>query len=86
MGLFKLLTFPVSGPISGTRWVLQTVLDEAERKYYDEAAIHHEMAELEKQHQAGAIDDEAFEEREEQLLERLLEARKYHQRKREEGD
>ena len=79
------LTFPVSGPISGTRWVLQTVLDEAERKYYDEAAIHHEMAELEKQHQAGVIDDDSFEAQEEQLLERLMEARKYHQRKREQG-
>ena len=85
MGLLKLLTFPVSGPIAGTRWVLQTVLDEAERKYYDEAAIHHEMAELEKQHQSGVIDDETFEMQEEQLLERLMEARKYHQRKQEQG-
>lgn len=85
MGLLKLLTFPVSVPLSGTRWVLQTVLDEAERKYYDEAAIHHEMAELEKRHQGGVIDDETFEMQEEQLLERLMEARKYHQRKQDQG-
>jgi hypothetical protein len=50
----KLLTFPISGPVSGTRSVLQTVLDEAESKYYDETAIHHEMAELERQHRDGA--------------------------------
>jgi hypothetical protein len=37
--------------------------NEAERKYNDEAAIHHEMAELEKQHRAGEIDDETFETR-----------------------
>lgn len=85
MGLLKLLTFPISGPIAGTTWVLRTVLDEAERKYYDEAAIHHEMEALERQHRSGEIDDEAFETREEELLERLLEARKYHQRKQEQG-
>ena len=85
MGLLKLLTFPVSVPLSGTRWVLQTVLDEAERKYYDEAAIHHEMAELEKRHQGRVIDDETFEMEEEQLLERLMEARSYHQRKQDQG-
>ena len=39
MGLLKLLTFPVSGPVAGTHWVLRTLLDEAERRYYDEEAI-----------------------------------------------
>jgi hypothetical protein len=34
---------------------------------------------------ATALDDETFETREEELLERLLEARKYHQRKQEQG-
>ena len=85
MGLLKLLTFPISGPVSGTTWVLRTVLDEAERKYYDEAAIHHEIAELERKHREGLLDDETFEEHEDQLFERLLEARKYHQRKQEQG-
>jgi hypothetical protein len=69
MGLLKLLTFPISGPVSRTRWVLQTVLEEAERKYYDEAAIHHEIAELERQHRDGAIDDETFEAKEDEMLE-----------------
>src|SRR4051812_32594411 len=45
MGLLRLLTFPVSGPIAGTKWALQTLLNEAERRYYDEAAIRQEMAE-----------------------------------------
>ena len=81
MGLLKLLTFPVSLPLSGGKWVLQTLLSEAERRYYDEAAIHHEMAEAERQFQAGEIDEETFEEWEEALLERLLDARAYHQQK-----
>lgn len=82
MGLFKLLTFPISGPVSGGRWVLQTLLDEAERRYYDPAAIRAEMAEAQRRHQAGEIDDETFDRWEETLLERLLEARDYERRKR----
>src|SRR5688500_1384683 len=81
MGLFKLLTFPVSLPIAGGTWVLQTVLDEAERRYYDEAAILEEMAQLERQFESGDIDQQAFDEQEEALLQRLLDAREYRQRK-----
>ena len=84
MGLLKLLTFPVSMPLSGGKWVLQTILNEAERKYYDESAIRQEMAELERRWLAGDVDDAAFDQLEEALLERLLEARAYHQRKAEE--
>jgi len=82
MDLLKLLTFPVSAPLAGGRWVLQTVLDEAERRYYDTAVIQDEMAEAERSHRSGAIDDETFDRWEEALLLRLLEAREYHQRKR----
>ena len=81
MGLFKLLTFPVSGPVTGTRWLLQTILDEAERRHYDPAAIRQQMADLENQHQTGRISDQEFDRREEALLERLLEARAYQQKK-----
>ena len=81
MGLFKLLTFPVSGPLIGGKWVLQTLLSEAERKHYDVAAIRQQMADLEAEYQTGRLSDAEFEEQEEALLERLLEARQYHQRK-----
>lgn len=83
MGLLKLLTFPVSLPVSGGQWVLQTLLAEAERRYYDEAAIRQEMAELERQLVAGEVDDTTFDRREEELLARLLEAREYRQRQEE---
>ena len=81
MGLFKLLTFPVSMPVAGGTWVLRTVLDEAERRYYDEAAVLEEMAQLERQFTAGEIAQESFDQQEEALLQRLLEAREYRQRK-----
>ena len=82
MGLLKLLTFPVSVPVSGTRWVLQTILNEAERSHYDPAAIKQQLADLETQHRTGRISDEEFDRREEALFERLIEARDYHQSKR----
>jgi len=75
MGLLKLLTFPISGPVAGTRWVLQTVLDEAERAYYDPVAIRQQMADLEAKHAAGLISEEELDRQEEALLERLMEAR-----------
>ena len=81
MGLFKLLTFPVSGPVDGTRWVLQTLLDEAQRRYYDPDAIRQQMADLQGQHQAGLLSDDEFDRREEALLERLIEARQFQQQK-----
>ena len=81
MGRLKLLTFPVSAPLSGGRWVLQTLVDEAERRYYDPAAIRQQMADLEGRHRAGQITDDEFDCQEEALLERLIEAREYQQRK-----
>jgi cytochrome c-type biogenesis protein CcmI len=81
MGLFKLLTFPVSGPVMGARWIMQTLLDEAERQYYDPAAIRQQMADLEAEYRAGRVDEDEFDRREEELLERLLEARAFLRRK-----
>jgi cytochrome c-type biogenesis protein CcmH/NrfG len=81
MGLLKLLTFPVSGPMAGVKWTLSTLLSEAERRYYDPALIRQEMSELQHRHQAGLIDEQTFDEQEEALLERLLEARDYQSRK-----
>ena len=86
MGLLKLLTFPVSLPVSGGTWVLRTVLTEAERRYYDEAAIMEEMSQLERQLQTGEIDDQTFDEHEEALLQRLLDAREYHRQRESAGE
>lgn len=78
VGLFKLLTFPVSGPASAGRWVLQTLLDEAERRYYDTDDIRQKLLAAQQQFMDGQIDEQAFERAEEELLARLMEARDYH--------
>ena len=76
MGLLKLLTFPLSGPL----WVAKVVHDQAERQMYDVGEIHRQMAELERQHRAGEVDDGMYESQQEALFERLLDAREYHRR------
>ena len=81
MGLLKLLTLPVTGPVSGVQWTLETVLDEAERQYYDEGAIREEMLALEDRRRRGRIDEASFERAADALLERLLQAREYHRQK-----
>lgn len=72
MGLLtKLLTFPVSGPW----WVLERVVEEADRQLYDEDEIRRQLAELEILHERGELSDEDLEETEDELLERLRVAR-----------
>jgi hypothetical protein len=81
MGLLKLLTFPVSGPMLGGKWVLRTILEQAEQQHYDVAAIRQQMAELAQQYQGGRVSDAEFDRREEALLQQLLDAREYLQHK-----
>ena len=81
LDLLKLLTFPISGPFIGTKWIAGVLLEEAERQLYDEAGIRQRMADVERQFQLGEIDAGTFERRQEDLLQRLLDARDYHRRK-----
>ncbi|MFI9113766.1 gas vesicle protein GvpG [Streptomyces venezuelae] len=73
MGLVTfLLTLPVA-PVRGVTWVAQRVLDEAEEQYYDPAPVWSELRELEGRLVRGEIDEETFEHREDELLDRLAE-------------
>ncbi|MCB8906983.1 MULTISPECIES: gas vesicle protein GvpG [unclassified Streptomyces] len=73
MGLLtSLLTLPLA-PVRGVTWVAQRVLDRAEEEYYDPAPIWRELAELEDRLVRGEIDEETFEYREDELLDRLEE-------------
>ncbi|GGN80909.1 gas vesicle protein [Streptomyces albiflavescens] len=75
MGLFtQLTTFPLA-PVRGVVWVVERVLEEAENEYYDPAPVHRELAELERRLLAGDIDEETFDQREDELLDRLEEIR-----------
>jgi len=75
MGLFtQLVTLPLA-PVRGVVWVMDRVLEAAENEYYDPAPVHHELALLERQLLAGEIDEETFDRREDELLDRLEEIR-----------
>ncbi|MER5462193.1 gas vesicle protein GvpG [Streptomyces sp. NPDC002668] len=71
MGLLGELLLLPAAPLRGTAWVLQQVVDEAERQYYDPSAIQGELARLAEQFDAGEIDEAEFDRREDELLERL---------------
>ncbi|MFF3350065.1 gas vesicle protein GvpG [Streptomyces sp. NPDC002779] len=71
MGLLgEVLLLPFA-PVRGSAWVMGQVLSEAERIYYDPATIRAELARLEEQLDAGEIDEEEFDRREDELLDRL---------------
>ncbi|MFI6449443.1 gas vesicle protein GvpG [Kitasatospora sp. NPDC050543] len=80
MGLLtQILTLPLA-PVRGTVWVLERVVEAAEDEYYDPAPIERELAELERALLAGDIDEESFDRREDELLDRLDEIRAHRRR------
>ncbi|MFD7202949.1 gas vesicle protein GvpG [Streptomyces sp. NPDC059893] len=75
MGLFtQLVTLPLA-PVRGVVWTVDRVLEAAEKEYYDPAPVQADLAELERQLLAGEIDEETFDRREDELLDRLEEIR-----------
>jgi len=62
-------------PVRGSAWAVRQVLREAERIYYDPATVRAELARLEEQLNAGEISEEEFDRREDELLDRLEQAR-----------
>ncbi|NEB80657.1 gas vesicle protein [Streptomyces sp. SID14478] len=71
MGLLsEVLLLPLA-PVRGSFWALDQVVAEAERQYYDPSAVQEQLAALEKQLEAGQIDEETFDRMEDELLDRL---------------
>ncbi|MBC9728686.1 gas vesicle protein GvpG [Streptomyces sp. TRM68367] len=71
MGLIgEVLLLPFA-PVRGSGWVMRQLIREAERLYYDPTAVRAELARLEEQLDAGEIDEEEFDRREDELLDRL---------------
>ncbi|MFJ8357951.1 gas vesicle protein GvpG [Streptomyces cynarae] len=71
MGLIgEVLMLPFA-PVRGSLWAVRQVLAEAERQYYDPAAVRAELARLEERLDAGEIDEEEFDRLEDALLDRL---------------
>ncbi|RII20411.1 Gas vesicle protein G [Streptomyces sp. YIM 130001] len=73
MGLIsQVLTLPLA-PVRGSLWAIDQVILAAEREYYDPEPVLRELAALERELLSGRIDDEEFDRREDELLDRLEE-------------
>lgn len=75
----NILTFPLA-PVRGTAWVLDQVVLAAEREHFDPEPVRGQLAELEKELLSGSIDEEEFDRREDELLDRLEECESYQKR------
>ncbi|KUN39926.1 gas vesicle protein GvpG [Streptomyces longwoodensis] len=71
MGLISEVLMLPFAPVRGSAWVMEQVLREAERIYYDPSAIRAELARLEERLEAGEITEEEFDSQEDELLDRL---------------
>lgn len=71
MGLLREVLLLPAAPVRGTAWVLRQVVEVAEREYYDPAVVQRELAALVGAFEAGEIDEEEFDRREDELLARL---------------
>ncbi|GAA2393673.1 gas vesicle protein GvpG [Streptomyces glaucosporus] len=71
MGLIGELLLLPAAPFRGAGWVLRQVVAEAERQYCDPSAVQRELQELSRQLDEGLIDEEEFDRREDELLDRL---------------
>ncbi|UUU29658.1 gas vesicle protein GvpG [Streptomyces sp. CA-210063] len=71
MGLITEVLLLPFAPVRGSFWAVRQVLTEAERQYYDPAAVRAELARLEQRLEAGEIDEEEFDRLEDELLDRL---------------
>jgi hypothetical protein len=71
MGLITEVLLLPFAPVRGSAWVIEQVLHEAERIYYDPAAVRAELSRLEERLEAGEITEEEFDRAEDELLDRL---------------
>jgi Gas vesicle protein G len=75
MVLLKLLSLPISLPVSGMKFVLQQVADLADQELYDPSVVHEQLLLLHVQLEDGDIDEDEYAEREAELMARLRDIR-----------
>lgn len=73
--LFKLLAAPVTLPVSGLRFILQQLLEMAERELLDEDRIRDELLLLQLRLEEGEISEEEYAAAEAALIARWRAAR-----------
>lgn len=74
MGLISAIVTAPFAPVKGVVWVAEQIHDQAVREYYDPEAIQLALDKLQLDRELGVIDDEEADLREDELLERLIEA------------
>lgn len=73
MGLITgLVTWPLA-PVRGAVWVADKVLEEAERQWYDPAAIQRELDHVAARRESGELTEEEADRLEDDLVQRLIE-------------
>jgi hypothetical protein len=76
MGLVTgLLTLPLA-PVRGVAWLAEQVRQEADREYYDPAALRRELDVVDDAYAAGELSEQQRDELQEQLLARLLDGQR----------
>jgi hypothetical protein len=81
MGLLsKLLTFPISAPVAGVQFSLETVERVVRDELVDDRAIKEELMELQLALDEGDIDGEEYVRREAELMQRFREVRYWRER------
>ncbi|MEI8165183.1 MAG: gas vesicle protein GvpG [Chloroflexales bacterium] len=75
--ILDLLTLPVTGPINGTIWIAEKLLEQAENEMYDEGKVRAKLMELETLLDLGDISEETYMAAEDELLQRLREIRAF---------
>jgi len=75
--LLDLLTLPVTGPINGTIWIAEKLLEQAENEMYDEGKVRAKLMELETLLDLGDISEEEYTAAEDDLLQRMREIRAF---------
>ncbi|NNJ11147.1 gas vesicle protein GvpG [Chloroflexales bacterium ZM16-3] len=73
--LLDILALPLTGPINGTMWIAEKLLEQAENEMYDEGKVRAKLMEMEMLLDLGDISEEAYMAAEEELLERMREIR-----------
>jgi len=68
-----LLTLPLA-PVRGVAWIADQVYQEAERQWSDPDAINAELAAIQARREEHSIDEAEADRREEELLQRLMDA------------
>jgi hypothetical protein len=76
MGLISgIFTAPLA-PIKGVVWIAEQVHEQAMRELYDPESIQRSLDQVQLDREMGVIDDDEADRREDELLERLIEAKR----------